>query len=166
METKIGTAHGFWERERKKIRSLMEDSSLFRNRVRIFLTHHIPQEPLHVTDTRWRWWHENHPSNSISTGLAPRKYHDERQVYECCYTVWQHPVEARLNSLDRYTPPGKTQIHHSPQMTVPSMKTKPNIRTVHNACHYFYNFLLFLVGWDWVHLVLPPLWAYCTITRW
>jgi hypothetical protein len=27
-------------------------------------------------------------------------------------------------------------------------------------------FLLFLVGWDWVHLVLRPLLAYCTSPRW
>jgi hypothetical protein len=27
-------------------------------------------------------------------------------------------------------------------------------------------FFLFLVGWDWVHLVLRPLLAYCTSPRW
>jgi hypothetical protein len=30
---------------------------------------------------------------------------------------------------------------------------------------YFF-LLLFLVGWDWVHLVLRPLLAYCTSPRW
>jgi hypothetical protein len=29
-----------------------------------------------------------------------------------------------------------------------------------------YSFLLLLVGWDWVHLVLRPLLAYCTSPRW
>jgi hypothetical protein len=27
-------------------------------------------------------------------------------------------------------------------------------------------FLLLLVGWDWVHLVLRPILAYCTSPRW
>jgi hypothetical protein len=30
----------------------------------------------------------------------------------------------------------------------------------------FIYFLLLLVGWDWVHLVLRPLLAYCTSPRW
>jgi hypothetical protein len=30
----------------------------------------------------------------------------------------------------------------------------------------YYYFLLLLVGWDWVHLVLRPLLAYCTSPRW
>jgi hypothetical protein len=33
-----------------------------------------------------------------------------------------------------------------------------------NTIQYF--LLLFLVGWDWVHLVLRPLLAYCTSARW
>jgi hypothetical protein len=31
---------------------------------------------------------------------------------------------------------------------------------------FFIYFLLLLVGWDWVHLVLRPLLAYCTSPRW
>jgi hypothetical protein len=32
--------------------------------------------------------------------------------------------------------------------------------------YYYYFLLLFLVGWDWVHLVLRPLLAYCTSPGW
>jgi hypothetical protein len=40
-----------------------------------------------------------------------------------------------------------------------------------NVFFYFFFrsrvfFFLFLVGWDWVHLALRPLLAYCTSPRW
>jgi hypothetical protein len=48
-----------------------------------------------------------------STGLVPRKCHEENEVWHYWCNVWHHLVEARLNSLDCHVPPGKGQIHHS-----------------------------------------------------
>jgi hypothetical protein len=48
-----------------------------------------------------------------STGLSPRKRHEESEAWHCWCQVWQHLLETRQYSLQCPIPSGRGQIRHS-----------------------------------------------------
>jgi hypothetical protein len=89
--------------------------------------------------------------------LNPRQY---RLAYSMTIsTSWIHTNIVMLNPR---------QYRLAESMTISTSWIHTNIVML-NPRQYrlaFLLFLSFLVGWDWVHLVLRPLLAYCTSPRW
>jgi hypothetical protein len=103
-------------------------------------------------------------------------------AYICFYIVTRIPIarqrvgkhipanQAHATIGHRLLRSGPVNMHSWQQKTVFSVGSLPiSYKRAESEDGTEYRtifFLLFLVGWDWVHLVLRPLLAYCTSPRW